>query len=211
MFGALLRPLIPTTHAIGVRNRISRSEPVAARRKRVTAPGTTWEQKPGALGSLSLPGRSVQSIRGMSDVRVARMASNSSGRCLLRQTVHAQPLLYPHKRPSTSPRSCRYQSVSTQTPVPGPRSEATLTCESCGRDTPIPAVSGVSRPRARCAECEIAVEAALDDVVRQLVGLGHEAGDPPSGAMTCFDCGAPCVGDQDGIAKPFVCSACGSR
>jgi hypothetical protein len=123
----------------------------------------------------------------------------------------ARPLLLPRKWPSTASRWRRYQSVNTQTPVSEPGAEPTLTCDSCGREMPIPAGSGVTMPRARCAECEVAVAAALDDVVRQLVGLGNEAGDLPSGATACFECGAPSVADQDGIARPFVCSACGSR
>jgi len=59
--------------------------------------------------------------------------------------------------------------VSNQTPAPEPDSEPFVPCDSCGRDTPTPAGSGITVRRARCAECEIAVAQALDEVVRQLV------------------------------------------
>jgi hypothetical protein len=94
----------------------------------------------------------------MSDVRAA----------LLRQTVQPAPR-YWRRWPFTWSPSRRYQSVTTETPVPEPHSEATVPCDSCGRDTPTPVGSGATVRRARCTECEIAVAQALDEVVRQLV------------------------------------------
>jgi hypothetical protein len=110
----------------------------------------------------------------MSDARIVSTAMRRPRGCLLSQTVPTQ-LRSSRRWPFTWSPSRRYQSVSTQTPVPEPHSEPTVPCDSCGRDTPAPAPTGSTVGRARCAECEIAVAQALDELMRQLVGPRTDA------------------------------------
>ncbi len=126
----------------------------------------------------------------MSDLRVACWAKQSTLRARMMAQVAVHRL---GDRADT-------KSVSIQTPATEPHSEPTVPCDSCGRDTPTPAGGGVTVPRARCSDCEIAVAQALDEVMRQLVGPRTDADALPSmprGPMSCFDCGSPGVEDQE--------------
>ena len=100
------------------------------------------------------------------------------------------------------------------TPTAGSERHADLyvACDSCGADTPAAVLSGISVPRARCATCTLAVERALDEVVRQLVARSPEHDSMATAVRTeptCFDCGA--AGGMNAAGTSFTCAACGSH